>query len=334
MAYTSITDLFIPDRWEAATREASTAVLSIINSPAVVRSPELDAMIAPSGQGGETVNIPAFKPASSTARVQTSASNVPVDNVSTGTQIGVVRNREFALGSEGLASALSGADPVSFITGSLAQVELENKQADLVAMLRGVFGTALAALEKNIAVEAVGNVTDANKIDATTILDAMQLLGDHKSKIAHILLHSQVETNLQKQDLIDYAKDSTADTVYTLYMGKRVFVDDSLSRAGTTSGTVYETYLTTVGAIAHGVAAPDVENPIGVNKITLAVAELANQLAVIRRYRYLLHVRGTKWVGTSAAKGGPTNTELATADNWEKVYETKNIGLVRIISNG
>lgn len=334
MAYTSIANLYIPDVWESATREASTKVVALLNSPAVARAQMIDALIAPSGLGGETINLPHFKPVTVAARVQTNATAVPVDNVSAAVQVGVVRNREFALGSESLAAALSGADPVAFITASLGETEVINKQADLISMLRGVFGAALAGLVKNIANEEGTAATAANKIDAETVLDAMQLLGDHKKQLAIVLMHSQIETNLLKQDLIDYAKDSQSETVYTLYMGKRVFVDDDLSRAGTTDGTVYETYFASVGAIVHGVAAPDFDNPIGVNRVTVAIDELKNIMAVIRRYRYLLHVRGTKWKGVAAAKGGPTDAELATAANWENTYELKNIGLVQVLSNG
>lgn len=336
MAATTIDNLFIPDIWETATREAATERHAVINSPAVVRSPLLDALITPSGNGGEVITLPHFKPAASTSRVQTNASGVPVDNVTAALQKAVIRNREFALGAESLSDALSGTDPVGFITSSLGEIEVTNKQADLISTLRGVFGTALAALSKNIHEEAAADVDADTKIDADVMLDAAQLMGDHKSSLAVILMHSQVETNLKKQDLIDYERSSDGSMVLATYMGKPVFVDDSLTRAGTGVGTpaVYETYLASVGSIAHGVAAPDSDNPIGVNRISINTDVSKNVMAVIRRYRYTLHVRGTKWVGDAAAAGGPTDAELATADNWAKVYETKNIGLVRILSNG
>jgi hypothetical protein len=41
---------------------------------------------------------------------------------------------------------------------------------------------------------------------------------------------------------------------------------------------------------------------------------------------YIYHPVGAKWNVTDS---NPNRTQLATASNWTKVYETKNIGIVR-----
>mgnify|MGYP006245773391 FL=1 len=41
---------------------------------------------------------------------------------------------------------------------------------------------------------------------------------------------------------------------------------------------------------------------------------------------YCYHPVGSKWATTDV---NPTRAELATVGKWSKVYETKNIGIVR-----
>ena len=104
---------------------------------------------------------------------------------------------------------------------------------------------------------------------------------------------------------------------------------------GTTTATVLAEAIFREGmkSVAAGANPMDIKR--GIDKAVLAVVdELKNIMAVVRRYRYIIHVQGTKWVGDAAAAGGPTDAELATAANWEKVYETKNIGIVQVLSNG
>ena len=44
------------------------------------------------------------------------------------------------------------------------------------------------------------------------------------------------------------------------------------------------------------------------------------------KHAYIYHPIGTKWAVTTT---NPTRTQLETATNWSKVYDTKNIGIVR-----
>ena len=50
---------------------------------------------------------------------------------------------------------------------------------------------------------------------------------------------------------------------------------------------------------------------------------------LINRRHFILHPRGIKFKNASVAGDSPTNAELAAADNWERVYESKNIRIVQ-----
>jgi hypothetical protein len=53
---------------------------------------------------------------------------------------------------------------------------------------------------------------------------------------------------------------------------------------------------------------------------------LAFEDVVSFKMAYIYHPVGLKWAVTTT---NPTRTQLEVATNWEKVYETKNIGIVR-----
>ena len=119
--------------------------------------------------------------------------------------------------------------------------------------------------------------------------------------------------------------------------GRRVVVDDNLpTRAGSTDGTVYTTYLFGPGAFGKGSAALDSE-PLqgghGTEGVELARVPLDSDTVLINRRRYILHPRGVKFNSASVAGDSPTNAELETASNWTRVYENKNVRVVAVTHN-
>ena len=97
------------------------------------------------------------------------------------------------------------------------------------------------------------------------------------------------------------------------YMGLRVIVSDDL----TPTSTNYPVYFFTAGAIASG-------EQLAMNTETDRDI-LAKSDAMSIDLHYVYHPVGAKWGGSS----NPTGAQLATVGNWTKVYETKNIGIVR-----
>ena len=53
---------------------------------------------------------------------------------------------------------------------------------------------------------------------------------------------------------------------------------------------------------------------------------LAFEDVVSFKHAYIYHPIGLKWAVTTT---NPTRAQLETATNWEKVYDIKNIGIVR-----
>ena len=102
------------------------------------------------------------------------------------------------------------------------------------------------------------------------------------------------------------------------YMGLRVLVSDDVQTSGSGSTTEYATYFFTQGAIASGEQmAMQTETDRDI---------LAKSDAMSIDLHYVYHPVGAKWAVTTA---NPTRAQLETVGNWSKVYETKNLGIVR-----
>ena len=111
-----------------------------------------------------------------------------------------------------------------------------------------------------------------------------------------------------------YGGDNTVPT----YCGLRVIVSDDVSTAGSGSSTEYSTYFFTAGAVASG------EQAGLTTETDRDILAKSDAMAIDLHYTY--HPVGSKWAVTNV---NPNRTQLATVGNWSKVYETKNIGIVR-----
>lgn len=330
---TAISDLWVPAVWTSAGTEARAKRPSLFNSGAVVRSPAFDALAS---DAGLTVNVPFFKDITDQAdeiQAENTAANVTISGG--GIQIGVPLNRQTANSFTGLAAFLTGDDPAQSVIDQLADRSLKQGQTSLVFMLRGLFGTALNACRLNISQETTVGLSSANYLDGDDVIDGATLLGENADllKKGFLFLHSVVAGELRKQDsnaFVQHSKDGVI--VLETYRGIPVFTSDSLSRAGTTSGTVYETYLIAPGSIAYGEKPQS--NKIGdVASLVVDGNASLNNETIYDRARKLIHVAGTKWTGTPAGQS-PTNAELATSGNWALAFtEAKRCGIVQILSN-
>jgi hypothetical protein len=194
-------------------------------------------------------------------------------------------------------------------------------QKVLLATLDGVFKAAsMADLVHDISALTGG----AELISGSTFIDAVQKLGDAKDLLTGVMMHSAVEAYLAKNDLIEYVQESQQDVRVPYFMNKRVVVDDGAPfDTGTKVATVY---LFGAGAVALGNGSHPRIIPTEIDRDSLASS---GEDYLINRRIFILHPRGVKWTEASVADVFPTNTELATGTNWERVYETKAIRIVK-----
>lgn len=326
MAATKIADIIIPEVFNPYVIERTAELSALFQSGIVERDPQFDKLAS---SGGRLLNMPFYKDLTGDDEVLSDSSALTPDKISTAQDVAVLLMRGKAWGVNDLAKALSGDDPMRAIGDLVANYWARRQQQILISTLKGVFASSsMANAIKDISTEDGNNATDANLISAEAILDAMQLLGDASEKLTAIAMHSVVYTRLRKLNLIDFIPDSKGVINFPTYLGKRVIVDDGLPvDAGTTSGYKYTTYLFGAGAFAYGEGNPPV--PTEVDRDSLAGEDI-----LINRRHFILHPRGVKFTDTNVAGSSPTNIELADGTNWTRVYEQKNVRIIKLVTNG
>ena len=169
---------------------------------------------------------------------------------------------------------------------------------------------------------------DKGTINLNTFLDATQKLGDAKELLTGVMMHSAVETELRKQNLIEVVPQSEQGKEIKYFNGKRVIVDDSMPYD--TSTGVAEVYIFGQGAIALGNGSHPriIPTEVDRNKQSYSGEEV-----LINRKIFILHPRGIKWNEGGVQDEFPTNAEIAVGARWTRVYDPKAIRVVKFRFN-
>ena len=329
-------DIIIPEIFTPYVIEQTTQRDAFLASGVVQPMAELNAT-----EGGDFINVPFWKAnLSGDFEVLTDSSSLTPGKITADKQVGVILHRGRAFEARDLAALAAGSDPMAAIGAKIADYIANQRQKDLLSCLAGVFGT-LGTTSSSAAFFPLA--IDGESGDTPTVLsprhvaEAKSLLGDQGDKLTAIAMHSKVYYDLVERKAIDYVTETDArltssvtdfvggsiagaygnPTVPT-YMGLRVIVSDDVQTEGSGSTTEYATYFFTQGAIASGEQmAMQTETDRDI---------LAKSDAMSIDLHYVYHPVGAKWGVTTT---NPTRAQLATVGNWSKVYETKNLGIVR-----
>lgn len=332
---TSIADLWVPDLWIDAITEKANTFPSLLNSGVMVRS---DAFNTIASGPGETASIPVWLDfTDQDDEVQIEDEGPTPQKIATGKQVAPILNRVTYNPATALSAAVSGEDPVGYITSRLADRRLKQRQKTLLKILDALFnvGGPLADLSDKNFVENVNNQTTAHMIDAAMIINATAALGERENDLigGAILLHPNILAALRVQDENNFERTSEGPLTITRYKGIPIYTSNALVRAGTTSGNVYRTYLCASNSIAYG-EKPQLGDVIDVASLQFDTDKHKNNWHIYDRTRFLIHPNGMKFEGV-IDKQSADNTELGTAASWEKVFQTNDrYGMVRIETNG
>jgi len=330
-------DVIIPEIFTPYVIEQTTQRDAFLASGVVQPMAELNAT-----EGGDYINIPFWK-ANLTGdfEVLTDSTSLTPGKITTDKQVGVIVHRGRAFESRDLAALAAGADPMAAIGAKVADYVANQRQKDLIKCIEGVFG----GLTSNTGAAFASLTLDLSGMTALgprQVAKARALLGDQGDKLTAVAMHSAVYYDLVERKAIDYVTNAEArQTVSTVvaasldipnafggsiqnayagnnsvptYMGLRVIVSDDL----TPTSTNYPVYFFTQGAIASG------EQMAMQTETDRDILAKSDAMSIDLHYCY--HPVGAKWtVGTT----NPTQAQLATIGNWTRVYELKNIGIVR-----
>src|SRR3954454_5836974 len=335
MAKTQLADIIIPTEFEKYAIERTAELSRFGESGIVEMAPEFDALAQ---GGGREVKMPFWKDLTATRQLISDAATLAVNKIFADQDIARIHNDAQVWSVNHLANVISGDDPMQAIVDLVAAYWARTDEGLIVSCLKGMLGAAsMAGNLLAIHSESVAATTSATKLNGSTFVDACARLGDAASRLTAVAMHSATEAALKKLDLIDFLPDSEGKPSLRTFQGRRVVVDDTLpTRAGTTDGTVYTTYLFGQGAFAKGAAPLDgtaLQGGFGTEGVELARVPLDSDTVLINRRRYVLHPRGVKFTSASVAGDSPTNLELENQANWVRVWENKNVRLVAITHN-
>ena len=327
-------DIIIPEVFTPYVIEQTTQRDAFLASGVVRPMAELNAT-----EGGDFINVPFWKAnLSGDFEVLSDSSSLTPGKITADKQVGVILHRGRAFEARDLAALAAGSDPMAAIGAKVADYVANQRQKDLLSCLKGVFGT-LGTTSASAAF--FGLTIDGESGDTPTVLsprhvaEARSLLGDQGDKLAAVCMHSKVYYDLVERRAIDYV--STADargtsttqsggsmvaafgnpTVPT-YMGLRVIVSDDVQTEGSGGSSEYATYFFTEGAVASG------EQMAMQTETDRDILAKSDAMSIDLHYCY--HPVGSKWGVTTT---NPTRAQLETVSNWSKVYELKNLGIVR-----
>ena len=327
-------DVIVPEVFTPYVIEQTTARDAFLASGVVQPMAELNAT-----DGGDFVNVPFWKAnLSGDFEVLTDSTSLTPGKITADKQIGVILHRGRAFEARDLAALAAGSDPMAAIGAKVGAYIANQRQKDLLSALSGVFGS-INANDSNSALFSL--CIDSASGDTPTALSpkhvakARALLGDVGDSLSAVCIHSKVYYDLVERKLVDYvlAADTNAtatasggsiagayggESTVPTYCGLRVIVSDDVATTGSGSSTEYSTYFFTPGSVASGEqAGMQMETDRDI---------LAKSDAMSVDLHYCYHPVGTKWGVTTV---NPTRAQLETVANWSKVYELKNIGIVR-----
>ena len=325
MAITKIADVIVPELFNPYVINRTMELSALVQSGIIVNSPEFDRLAS---EAARTHNMPFFEDLTGDSENVVEDVKVTPAKIGSNKDVSTTIFRQKAWASTNLAAALAGADPMKAIGDLVAGFWSRDMQKELIALLAGIFGTytpeggkAATPMADHILDLTAQSSAAAKIISASAFIDACQLMGDAQGLLTDVAMHSATKAYLKKKNLIETERDST-DVEFDTYQGRRVTVDDGCP---VDDGT-YTTYLFSQGAIALGNG-----SPVG---YVLTEMDRDKQTGggidyLINRKAYILHMRGVAYTGNvREAIDSPSMEELKMAENWNPVYEPKQLRVV------
>lgn len=329
---------FDPEVFSGYMAEQPTWNDAIINSGILVQDSTIMDLI---GEKGNVATLPFYVPIdeaeSQALNNDGETDNTPVE-ISGKKQTAMLIQRMKAWKAQDFTKELTGADPMTHVANSVAGFYRQTRVRDLMAIVDAVL--SLKGMEdhvKDIAeTTGTGTVTDANKVDETTLIFAkQQALGDSSDNMGLLFLHSYMYAKYQALGLVDYNKYTVTnalagDVNLPSINGFIPVVSDRYTVDTSKTNPVYKTYMIGAGAFLTCdktnyedpyYADYDPETKAGIRKL-------------YTKQGYVLHPNGFSIDQNKVAKESPTNAELGNKANWSLVYNHKNIRMGMIKSNG
>ena len=271
--------------------------------------------------GGNFINAPIVGRIGGDVQNYDGDTDIVASGIGTYLQSMIVFGRAKAWQEKDFTQDITGKDFMEEIAKQVSTYWDDVDEADLLAVLAGIFGVTDDNFSSSHTLDITGAVSAADAVvGPATLNNAIQkAAGANKNIFSLAVMHSQVATNLENQQLLQYWKETDANGIQrqlnlASWNGRTVLIDDDLVD---TSGSdpVYTTYLLGAGSIDFCDCGAKVPNETKRDELTDGGIDM-----LITRQRHLLAPRGFSYTDTT--KVSPMASDLATAANWAVVQGT------------
>lgn len=298
--------------------------------------------------GGNFISIPMIGRIGGDPVNYDGGTNITATSIGTFIQSMIVVGRAKAWTEKDFSYDITGGhDFMADIAKQVSEYWDDVDQGLILSVLKGIFGVSTNNFNTDHTLDISAETGDAANVGATTLNNALQkAVGANKNLFSMAIMHSQVATNLENMNLLEFVKQVDANgleraTDMRTWNGRTVLIDDEGTVETTGSGesavTKYTTYLLGQGAIDYcdcGVKTP--------NEVSRDPATNGGMDTLYTRQRKLFAPHGFSFVQPTTAIISPTNAQLETAARWTPVkdtagsgyYESKSIPIARIVSLG
>lgn len=321
MAETKLTNIIIPEVYNAYFNENFVTRSRFFKSGAIERSSEIDSKLA---GGGSTFEIPFVKAVTATPGVPSETGNQTINNATTGQESIRRQMRTIAFGENSISRIFSGTNTLEKNLTQLTDIWVNDYDKVAIYTMQGIINDNLTNDSGDLCLDISDESAAADKvISDSRILQAQAKLKENgvgrvdnlNGNFSAIVMHSNVYFYLVNQDAITFTAISGQLRPLAFYHGMEVIVDDNCIRQSESGGYAYTTLILKPGAIQVGYSSNGYES-LSYDRVEdrgMGVDQ------VFSRSVFAVHSPGFAWQGASMAGLSPTNTELAKAANWDRV---------------
>ena len=338
MATVQLSDVIIPAVYNSYTAVDSPETTAFFQSGVAVTN---EALLAAFNNGGNIAILPFWNDLDDTAEPNYSTDNpndvaVP-DAITTGEMITRVADVNKWYSAANLVVDLAGSDPMARIRNRFGVWWQRQWQHRLLAVCQGLYNNNVANnggdMIEDVSIANGTQAQPANLVSGTAFINALYNLGDRADEIVAIAVHSVIEAQMAKNDMIEFFKPSTDSPVIKTYMSKVVIVDDGMPVwAAPGGGFKYMSIMFGRGAIGYAEGAPT-NLPTEIWSQPLE-GNGAGVQSIGERKRWILHPFGFQFTSSAVTGQSPTLANLQAAANWNRVVVRKNVPMTFLITNG
>ena len=297
--------------------------------------------------GGNFISVPMTGLIGGDALNYDGNTDITATTLETFMQSMVVVGRAKAWEEKDFSKDITGHDFMEEIASQVANYWDDVDQSTILATLKGIFGVTANGFNTKHTLDITSNTGDAAKVGATTLNSAIQqAVGDNKNMFTLAIMHSEVATNLENLQVLEYLKQTDANgiqrrTGLATWNGRTVLIDDEVPTevvgSDSSAYTAYTTYILGQNAFDYcdcGAAVP--------NETHRDPKSAGGKEWLITRQRKIFAPKGFSFVQPTVPIVSPTNEQLATAARWTVIkdsagtgfFDNKAIPFARIISKG